>query len=236
VIAPILALALAPPVPGHTGGPADTEDVGVVEATAQDPTVFPNPDDFATGLYIEAAAGPAAPLGPTNGVLGPALGATARLGYEIRRYAAAGVAAHLQSGFYDDGVLRKEPFQQYTYTAEMRFAVPFRRFAIGVQGGAGVFHVSSNLLQIGGIVADPQRYGLAWDASLFFDVHTLAKGFSGGFVTTFVGTPRFRGSGTLFVQLYLRFTLGRSTAERRADRARKKATRMARRGTGAGHT
>ncbi|RMH00188.1 MAG: hypothetical protein D6705_01025 [Deltaproteobacteria bacterium] len=208
---------------GPAGGPADTEDVGVVEASTPDPTVFPDPDDFATGLAVEAAAGPAAPLGATQRLLGPALGATARLGYEIRRWVAVQVAGHVQSGFYDDGVIVHEPFQQFTYTAETRFAVPFRRFAIGLQGGAGVFHVSSNLLQIGGLVPDPRRYGFAWDASLFFDVHTLSKGFSLGLVTTFVGTPRFQQAGTLFVQLYLRLGLGASTAERRARRRAKQA-------------
>ncbi len=231
--APALLFLALLAAPGR-GGPADTEDVGVVEDTPPDPTVFPNPDDFATGFFVEAAAGPAAPLGATSDLLGPALGGTVRAGYEIRRWVALQAAAHLQAGFYDDGVIVKEPFQQYTYTAEARFAVPFRRFALGVQGGAGIFHVSSNLLQIGGLVPDARRYGLAWDASAFFDVHTLSKGFSVGLVGTFVGTPRFDQAGTLFVQLYLRIALGRSTAERRARRRarrnRKEDTRTARRG------
>ncbi len=206
--APTLAFALlAPGDAPASAGPADTEDVGVVEHEEHDPTVFPDPAKFNRGFFVEAGTGPMFALGPTSRVLSPGFSLTGRIGYEIRRWIA--VQGHVTGSIskYDDGVLRGELLQQYVYTGELRFGIPIRRFLVAFQGGAGLYQVSTNVLQIAGIAADNARLGLAWDASLAFDVHSLAREFSGGIVLTYIGYPALSNAGSLLAQLYLRFTL-----------------------------
>ena len=104
-------------------------------------------------------------------------------------------------------MLTRELFQQFAYTGEVRFGVPFRRFVLGAEGGAGLYQLTSNLLQVGGVTQSPSRIGLAWNAALFFDIHSLSRHFSGGLLAGFVGTPALGNAGTVLIQLYLRYTL-----------------------------
>ncbi len=195
------------PAPDSARRPADTADVGVVVEKETDPTVFPDPKKFSRGFFAEASTGVGIPVGPTADVLGPGFGGSVRLGYEIRRWIALGAHANATIGYFDDGVLTRELFQQYAYTGEVRLGVPFRRYVIGVQAGGGAYQLSNNLLQIPGIAPDNRLWGFAWDGSVFFDVHTLSRHFSGGLVATFIGTPRLQNAGTVMVQAYFRYTL-----------------------------
>ena len=197
----------APAEVAPSARPADTADVGVVERRESDPTVFPDPKKFSRGFFVEGGLGPAVPLGRTAKVLSTGFSLGARTGYEIRRWVALQLHAVGMVTRYDDGVLRRELLQQYTYTDEVRFAVPIRRFLIALQGGAGIYQLSNNLLQVGGIARDNRRIGLAWDASLAFDVHSLNRHISGGVVATFIGMPALRNSGTLVLHVVLRYTL-----------------------------
>lgn len=209
MIASIFALALLGPAPAAADEgkrPADTADVGVVEGKQEDPTVFPDPRKFSRGFFVEAGLGPAIPLGPTSKVLSPGFSFSARTGYEIRRWIAFQLHATGMISRFDDGVFRRELLGQGFYTGEARLGVPFRRFLIAVHGGAGVAQVSNNLLQIADIARNNNRFGLAWDAGLSFDIHSLNRHFSGGFAGTFVGTPALRNSGVLLLQLYIRYT------------------------------
>jgi hypothetical protein len=181
--------------------------VGVVVVQQADPTVFPDHRKFSRGFFAEVGTGAGIPVGPTADVLGPGFGLSARMGYEIRRWVALQVHAAGTMGYYHDDILTRELFQQYAYTGELRLGVPFRRFLLGVQGGAGVYQLSSNILQIPDIAPDNQLWGLAWDGSVFFDIHTLSRHFSGGLLGTFIGTPRLQNSGTVMAQIYLRYTL-----------------------------
>jgi hypothetical protein len=199
--------ASAQPTSKPAVGPADTADVGVVQRPESDPTVFPDPKKFSRGFFVEGGLGPAVPLGPTSKVLSTGFSIGARTGYEIRRWVALQVHAAGMISRYDDGVLRRELLQQYTYTGELRFALPIRRFLIALQGGAGIYQLSNNLLQVAGISATNRRIGLAWDASLAFDIHSLNRHISGGFVATFLGMPALRNSSTLLLHLVLRYTL-----------------------------
>lgn len=201
-VTPATQPATAPPV-----GPSDTAEVGVVERPETDPTVFPDPKKFSRGFFVEAGLGPAVPLGPTSDVLTTGFSLGARTGYEIRRWVALQLHATGMLSRYDDGVLRRELLQQYAYTGEVRFAIPIRRFLIALQGGAGIYQLSNNLLQVGGIAANNRRIGLAWDASLAFDVHSLNRHISGGIVATFVGMPALRNAGALVLHVVLRYTL-----------------------------
>jgi len=196
-----------PPATAPAVGPADTAEVGVVERRETDPTVFPDPKKFSRGFFVEGGLGPAVPIGPTSEVLATGFSLGARTGYEIRRWVALQVHATGMVARYDDGVLRRELLQQYVYTGEARFAVPIRRFLIALQGGAGIYQLSNNLLQVAGIAPDNRRIGLAWDASLAFDVHSLNRHISGGVVATFVGMPALRNAGTLVLHVVLRYTL-----------------------------
>ncbi|MBC8074168.1 MAG: hypothetical protein IAG13_37960 [Deltaproteobacteria bacterium] len=196
----------APAAPAATTRPADTADVGVVEAKPEDPTVFPDPRKFSRGFFVEAGAGPGIPIGRTARVLSTGFALSARTGYEIRRWVALQLHATGMISRYDDGVLRRELFGQGFYTGEARLGVPFRRFLIAVHGGAGLAHASNNLMQVAGIADDNRRIGLAWDAGLSFDIHSLNRHFSGGFIGTFIGTPALANSGMLLLQLYLRYT------------------------------
>jgi len=199
-----IALALAPE---PALGPEETQDVGVVERPEEDPEVFPDPAKFARGFFVEAGVGPGFPIGPAARVLGPAVSIAGRTGYEIRRWIALQLHATANLSRYDDGVLRNELFQQYAYTGEVRFGIPIRRFVILLYGGAGLYQVSSNLLQVAGVVDDNGRFGLAYDGGIGLDVHTLSKHFSGGFLAGWLGSPRVGNGGTLGVHLYLRWTL-----------------------------
>ena len=196
-----------PPTTAPAVGPTDTAEVGVVERPETDPTVFPDPKKFSRGFFVEAGLGPAVPLGPTSEVLTTGFSLGARTGYEIRRWVALQLHATGMLSRYDDGVLRRELLQQYAYTGEVRFAIPIRRFLIALQGGAGIYQLSNNLLQVGGIAANNRRIGLAWDASLAFDVHSLNRHISGGVVATFVGMPALRNAGALVLHVVLRYTL-----------------------------
>jgi hypothetical protein len=179
----------------------------VVSAAERDPTVFPDPAKFSRGFFVEAGLGPSVPIGPTADVLSVGASFGLRTGWEFRRWVA--LQAHVSTAVsrYDDGVLEDELLQQHTYLGELRFAIPIRRWLIGLQGGAGLAQVSSNLLQLTGIADDNRRYGLAWDGSLAIDVHTLNRHFSGGVVATYVGMPELSNSGALLVHLVLRYTL-----------------------------
>ncbi len=205
--AALLALALAAaPAAESAKRPQETGEVGVVVNKEIDPTVFPDPRKFSRGFFVEAATGPAVPLGAAAKVLSPGFSFSARVGYEIRRFIAFDLHATGLLQRYDDGVLRRELLGQGVYTGELRLGVPFRRFMIAAHGGGGVVQQSNNLLQIAGVAADNRRFGVAWDAALAFDIHSLNRHMSGGFIATFVGMPALRGSGTLLLQLYFRYT------------------------------
>jgi hypothetical protein len=188
-------------------GPTETGDVGVVTRPEQDPTVFPDPKKFSRGFFVEGGLGPALPLGPTRDVLSTSFSLAVRTGYEIRRWAALQVHAAAMIGRYDDGVLHRELLQQYVYTGELRFGVPIRRFLIAAQGGAGIYQLSNNLLQVAGIASDNRRIGVAWDASLAFDIHSLNRHISGGLGVTYVGMPALKNAGTLLLHVVMRYTL-----------------------------
>jgi opacity protein-like surface antigen len=194
------------PPDAATTRPADTAEVGVVETKPEDPTVFPDPRKFSRGFFVEAGVGPGIPIGRTARVLSTGFAFSARVGYEIRRWVALQLHATGMISRFDDGNLRRELLGQGVYTGEARLGVPFRRFLISVHGGAGLAQTSNNLLQVARIADDNRRFGLAWDAGLSFDVHSLNRHFSGGFAGTFIGTPALANSGTLLIQLYLRYT------------------------------
>jgi hypothetical protein len=207
-----------PPVEGPTppsmadtptdgGGPADTHEVGVVEVREKDPTIFPDPKKFSTGFFVEGSTGPLVPIGPTRDVLSPGFSLTARVGYEIRRWVALQVHATGSISSYDDDVLQGELLQQYFYIGELRFGVPIRRVLIALQGGAGAYQLSNNLLQVADIAEDNGLFGLAWDASLAVDIHSLNKHFSGGVVATYIGMPALQNAGAMSVQIYIRYAL-----------------------------
>jgi opacity protein-like surface antigen len=201
--------AATEPSPQATPGttrPAETADVGVVETKPADPTVFPDPRKFSRGFFVEASTGPGIPIGRTARVLSTGFSFSARTGYEIRRWVALQLHATGTVSHYDDGIHRDELFGQGFYTGEARLGVPFRRFLLAVHGGAGLAHASNNLMQVAGIADDNSRIGLAWDAGLSFDIHSLNRHFSGGFVGTFIGTPALANSGMLLLQIYLRYT------------------------------
>lgn len=200
--------------------PAETGDVGVVEQAETDPTVFPDPRKFSRGFFVEAALGPAIPIGATAKVLSPGFSFSARAGYEIRRWIALDLHATGLLHRYHDAVLHRELLGQGVYTGELRLGVPFRRFMIAAHGGFGVMQSSNNLLQVAGIAADNRRFGVAWDAALSFDIHSLDRHISGGFIASFIGMPALQNSGALLLSLYLRYTHGRD--RRRGDRQRKK--------------
>lgn len=204
----LIAALLAGPAPsGEPAGPADTEDVGVVTTKEADPTVFPDPRKFSRGFFGEAGVGPLIPIGPTADVLHTGFSVAGRMGYEIRRWIALQVHATGSVSKYDDGVLTDELLQQYFYTGELRFGIPIRRFLIALQGGAGLYQLSSNLLQVAGVADSSRRYGFAYDGSVALDFHSLAKHFSGGVVATYVGVPDLGHAGSLGIQVYLRYTL-----------------------------
>lgn len=194
------------PTPPATG-PMETAEVGVVERPEKDPTVFPDPKKFSRGFFVEAGIGPGIPIGPTAEVLSVGVSLGLRTGYEIRRWVALQLHANGTLSRYDDGVLRRELLQQFVYTGELRFAVPIRRFLIAAQGGAGMYQLTNNLLQVAGIAEDNRRIGVAWDASLAFDVHSLNRHISGGLVATFVGMPALDNAGMLVLHVVLRYTL-----------------------------
>ncbi len=204
-LATVLALGPAPAA-AEGARPADTADVGVVEGKPEDPTVFPDPRKFSRGFFVEAGLGPGVPIGRTARVLSPGFSFSARAGYEIRRWIAFQLHATGMISRFDDGIFRRELFGQGFYTGEARLGVPFRRFLIAVHGGAGLAQSSNNLMQVAGITDDNRRFGMAWDAGLSFDVHSLNRHFSGGLAGTFIGTPALAGSGVLLIQLYLRYT------------------------------
>ena len=201
----LAALAWAP-APGEVG-PADTAEVGVVQKEEEDPTVFPDPAKFSRGFFVEAGAGPTIPVGPPATVLGPGVSFVGRTGYEIRRWIALQLHAAGSISRYDDGVLRNELLGQYAYMGEARFGIPMRRFVILLFGGAGLYQASSNLLQVAGIVDDNGRFGLAYGGGLGLDVHTLSKHFSGGFLASYLGTPRLGNGGSIGLHVYFRYTL-----------------------------
>jgi len=199
-------LAFAPSEDQSTARPAGTAEVGVVENKPEDPTVFPDPRKFSRGFFVEASTGPAVTIGPTSRVLSHGFSLSARIGYEIRRWIA--FQLHATGGIrrYDDGVLRRELLGEGVYTGEVRLGVPFRRFMIAVHGGGGVDQLSNNLLQVAEIAPDNRRMSFAWDAGLSFDLHSLNRHNSGGFIATFIGTPTLQNSGVLLLQLYFRYT------------------------------
>lgn len=201
----LASLCLAPAA--TEPGPAETAEVGVVEREEEDPTVFPDPAKFSRGFFIEAGVGPTIPVGPAASVLGPGVSFVGRTGYEIRRWIAIQLHAMGSVSRYDDGVLRRELFGQYAYMGEARFGIPIRRFVILLFGGAGLYQVSSNLLQVAGVVDDNGRFGLAYGGGIGLDVHTLSKHFSGGFLASYVGTPRLGNGGGVGLHLYFRYTL-----------------------------
>lgn len=188
-------------------GPADTAEVGVVQRQEEDPTVFPDPSKFSRGFFIEAGIGPTIPVGPPAAVLGPGVSFTGRTGYEIRRWVALQLHATGSISRYDDGVLRNEILGQYAYMGEARFGIPIRRFVILLFGGAGLYQASSNLMQVAGVVDDNGRFGLAYGGGLGLDVHTLSKHFSGGFLASYLGTPRLGNGGGVGLHVYFRYTL-----------------------------
>jgi hypothetical protein len=203
------ALEAAPASTSSTdasSGPAATQEVGVVERKQVDPTVFPDPRKFSRGFFVEASTGPMVSIGATADVLSTGFSLSARIGYEIRRWIAFQLHATGALRRYDDGVLHRELLGEGIYTGEARVGVPFRRFMVAAHGGAGVDHLSNNLLQVADIAPDNRRLGLAWTAGLSFDVHSLNRHNSGGLVVTFVGTPALQNSGALLMQLYFRYT------------------------------
>jgi hypothetical protein len=211
----LAALSVAWLAPATTG-PKDTEEVGVVDRPERDPTVFADPRRFQRGFFIEAAIGPAIPIGPTDAVLGVGASIAGRMGYEFWRWFGIGVMAQMAIHPYDDGVLVDELLQQYTYLGEARFAIPVKRFAILLWGGAGFWQVSSNLLQVADVLPDNRRFGIAWEGGLGLDVHTKNPHFSGGLLANFIGAPNQRNAGTVGLSLYLRYT--RSPKKKRKGR------------------
>jgi hypothetical protein len=199
-------LSFAPAEDASTTRPAGTAEVGVVAKKTEDPTVFPDPRKFSRGVCVEASTGPLITIGRTSRVLSHGFSLSARIGYEIRRWIAFQLHATGAIRRYDDGVLRRELLGEGVYTGEVRLGVPFRRFVIAVHGGGGVDQLSNNLLQVADIAPDNRRLSFAWDAGLSFDVHSLNRHNSGGFIATFIGTPTLRSSGMLLLQAYFRYT------------------------------
>jgi hypothetical protein len=202
----IALLSFAPAEDASASRPAGTAEVGVVTKKQEDPTVFPDPRKFSRGFFVEASTGPLITIGPTSRVLSHGFSLSARMGYEIRRWIAFQLHATGAIRRYDDGVLRRELLGEGVYTGEIRLGVPFRRFMIAVHGGAGLDQLSNNLLQVADIAPDNRRFFFAWDAGLSFDVHSLNRHNSGGFIATFIGTPTLQGSGALLLQAYFRYT------------------------------
>lgn len=196
-----------PAAPAPAGGPTNTEEVGVVAEQEADPVVFPDPAKFSRGFFAEGSTGALIPIGPTSNVLGAGFSLTARLGYEIRRWVALQATVTGTLSKYDDGVLTDELLQQFFYTGEARFGIPIRRFLIAFQGGAGIYQLTNNLLQLPGIAQSNALIGFVYDGSLAFDVHSLNRHFSGGVVGTYYGMPDLDNSGAMAVQVYLRYTL-----------------------------
>ncbi len=203
--------AEAPPPPdaatsSDPAGPSGTADVGVVSATEEDPTRFPDPKKFARGFFMEGAAGSVIPIGPSAQVLSPGFALTLRTGYEIRRWIALQLHATGTSSYFDDGVFSRQLLHEHFGTGELRLGIPIWRFLFAFQGGGGVYYLSTNALQAPGVVTDNRRIGFAWDGSFAIDFHSLNRHFSGGALTTFFGMPAQSNSMAATAQLFIRYT------------------------------
>lgn len=173
------------------------------------PSVYPDADKFARGLFVEAEVGTALFLGEARRALGPGAALGVRLGYDLTRWAA--LALHGTGSSHATDFPQRpqsgELLQFFQGAGELRLCVPLRRFSIfGVAvGGMGRF--STNLLGTTGLARPDARLTPLYGGRLGVDYHTASRHFSFGLSAGFARLTRIDTTGVLGSALYLRYTL-----------------------------
>lgn len=177
-------------------------------AQVTDPQValFPDPTKYARGLFIEAETGGTMFLGPLHSHLDPGFALGARGGYDLTRFFALQVHA-LASNHVTS--FEREPHdgqlvQLLRALGEARLTLRAQSWGIIAQGGAGVAHVSTNVLQAAGL--NHFRNSLIAGGGLGVDYHTLSRHTSVGLRADAYYLRDIAKSTELTFNTYLRYT------------------------------
>jgi hypothetical protein len=193
-LALVLLLAAAPAGAQVMGEPAN---------------VYPDPDKFARGLFVEAEAGAVLFLGDAGQSLGPGAALGVRLGYDLLRWAA--VALHGTASSHATDFAQQPQSGQLLQlsqgTAELRLAVPLGRWSVFGVGAGGIGRFSTNLLGTTGLLPPDARLTTLYGGQLGVDYHTASRHFSFGLAAGFTRLTRVATTGLLGSVLYLRYTL-----------------------------
>jgi len=177
-------------------------------AQITDPQValFPDPTKYARGLYVEAETGGAFFLGNLGTHLAPGFALGTRVGYDLTRFFAvqahATASSHVTS-FVDephDGQL----VQILQAMGEMRLTFRAQSWGFVAQGGAGIAHTSTNVLQAAGL--NRFRNSLLGGGGLGVDYHTLSRHLAVGLRADGYYLRDLAKSTEITVATYLRYT------------------------------
>jgi hypothetical protein len=180
------------------------------EARAQitDPQValFPDPTKYARGFFVEAETGGTMFLGPVRTHLDPGFALGGRAGYDLARFFA--VQVHLLGSTHVTAFAEEPHGQQllqvYRALGEARLTLRAQSWGIIAQGGAGLAHTSTNVLQLAGF--NRYRNSLAAGGGLGVDYHTLSRHVAVGLRADAFYLRDVAKSTDLTISTYLRYT------------------------------
>jgi hypothetical protein len=179
------------------------------QVMGEPPNVYPDPDKFARGLFVEAEAGANVFLGEARRSLGPGAALGVRLGYDLLRWAA--VALHGSASSHATDFAQQPQSGQLLQLAqgraELRLTVPLRRWSIFGVAAGGMGRFSTNLLGTTGLFPADARLTPLYGGLLGVDYHTASRHFSFGLSAGFSKLTRIRTTGVIGSALYLRYTL-----------------------------
>lgn len=173
-----------------------------------DPQValFPDPTKYARGLFVEAETGGTIFFGPVRTHLDPGFALGGRAGYDLARFFAVQVhllgSTHLTA--FTDEPHGQQLLQLYRALGEARFTLRAQSWGVIAQGGAGLAHTSTNVLQLAGL--NRYRNSLAAGGGLGVDYHTLSRHVAVGLRADAYYLRDLAKSTDLTVAIYLRYT------------------------------
>jgi len=171
------------------------------------PPPFPDPKKFARGFFVSGELGALVYLGRATKYAGAGVHFGVRLGYDLTRWLA--LQAHVAGSSNDANLPAPtvgQSFQTFLYAGELRAQLQLRRFALSLEGGAGITQLSNNVLDQVDISAGGNLVSLAIVGGAGLDYHTLNRHFSLGLAADYIWMQGFHSTHALTATAYLRYT------------------------------
>lgn len=198
----LIALAFLSALPALTAAPR----LATAQITEDPTNPLPDPAKFSRGLFADAELGTLMFLGELRKPLGAGVGFGVRLGWDVFRWLA--VQAHAFGSThrtnFDGAPASGELLQVYQGTAELKLAIPIGRVSLVAFGGAGLAHLSTNILAAAGVV--DERTSTVFLGGAGVDYHPLVRHLSFGLHSSFASYAKLEAASGVAVTTYLRYT------------------------------